>query len=73
MSINKSLWNKDKLSKITNLKEYLEEIFKIKDGVISLKEEEREKEKTYLAAKNRRRFQEDKLERAYEGLERFRK
>lgn len=71
--MNKSLWNKDRLSKITTLKEYLEEIFIIKDSLISLKDEEKKKEKIYLSMKNRRKFQEDKLERAYEGLERFRK
>lgn len=69
----KSLWNKDKLSKITNLQEYMQEIFSIKDLLENLKTEQRKKAKAYNLAKGRVDFQEVKLERAYEGLEKFRK
>ena len=71
--MNKSLWNKDRLSKIDNLQEYLEEIFKMKDGLVLLKEDENKKGNIYLSSKNKRKLQEDKIERAYEGLVRFRK
>lgn len=71
--MSKSLWTKDKLKQIDSLPEYMEEIFKIKDNLFELKDEEGEKEKAFNAARTRRRFQEDKLERAYEGLEKFRK
>lgn len=68
-----SLWNKDVLSKIDSYPEYMKELFIIKDALISLKDKERKKEKEYYGAKAKRKFQQDKLERAYEGLEKFRK
>lgn len=68
-----SLWNKDVLSKIENYPEYMKELFNIKDICIALKGKEKKKEKEYYGAKARRKFQEEKLDRAYEGLEKFRK
>lgn len=70
--VKNSLWNKDKLSKIDNPEDYLKEIFSIKDSLFVLKDEEKEKRRVYNLAKVKRRLQEDKLENAYSGLERFR-
>lgn len=70
---NKSLWNKDKLSKIDNLQEYMKEIFNIKDLLENLKADQRKKAKAYNLAKGKTDFQENKLKQAYEGLEKFRK
>lgn len=66
-------WTKDILKKIDNLPDYMKEIFNIKDILFKLKDEEAEKRKAFDSIRTRRRFQEDKLERAYEGLVKFRK
>ena len=60
--------------KFQTLFEYLNGyVFVIKDSLILMKDDEHKKEKIFLAASGRRRLQEDKLELAYKGLERFRK
>lgn len=61
------------ISKFGSIKEYLEGyLFPIKDNLIELRELERKKEKEFLSAQGRRKLQEQKLNRAYEGLEQFR-
>ena len=71
--MNKSLWSKDNMDKIKTLPEYMEEIWKMKDELDELKTDEAEKEKQFNAARTRRRFKEDKIEKAYEGSAKFRK
>lgn len=71
--VKNSLWNKDKLSKIESYPEYMKELFVVKDLVIAFKEDEKKKERIYFGVKAKRKFQQDKLDRAYEGLEKFRK
>jgi len=61
-------------TKYNSVKEYLDRhIFVIKDSLDEFKKQERAKEKEYRAARSRRLLQQQRLERAYEGLEQFRK
>lgn len=73
MVLNNGLGRPKTITKYNSVKEYLElYLFPIKDLLIELKENEKKKEKEYLSAKGRRELQEQKLGRAYEGLEEFR-
>ncbi len=60
--------------KYDNMHEYLNEyVFKIKDALFLLKDDELKKRKEYNAAVAKVNLQTQKLEKAYEGLEKFRK
>lgn len=73
MVLTNGLGRRKNTTKYHSSFEYLNKyVFPIKDLLISLKGEEHEKEKQYNIAKNRKMLQEQKLERAYDGLENFR-
>ncbi len=73
MVLNNRLGRPKRTIKYTSPADYLNKyIFPIKDILISLKEVEHKKENEFLSASNRKKLQEQKLERAYEGLEDFR-
>ncbi len=61
------------MDKIDSLPKYMEAIWKMKDELVDLKTNEAEKERQFNAARTRRRFKEEKIERAYEGSVKFRK
>ena len=74
MVLTNGLGRPRNVEKYDSVHKYLNEyVFVIKDGFFELKKKEREKEKQYNAARGRRMLQEQKLEKAYEGLEYFRK
>jgi len=65
---------KSRAESYTDPRKYLNEIiFPITDGLELLKTAEREAEKAYLSAKNKRSLQQQKLDYAYNGLNQFRK
>ena len=70
--VKNSLWNKDRLHKIDNLKEYMEEVWRIKDSVFEFRDIMLKKRKIYEKAKAKYDLQNDKLQRAYKESERFR-
>ena len=73
MVLTNGLGRRKNTTKYHSSFEYLNKyIFPIKDLLIALKEEEYKKEKQYNAARNRKLLREQKLERAYDGLENFR-
>ena len=72
--MNNGLGRPSEADKYNNVHDYLNKfLFKLKDALFILKEDEFKKKKEYNAAHNRAMLQEDKLTRAYTGLERFRK
>ena len=74
MVLNNGLGRPRIVTKFKSAYEYLNKyVFVIKDGFFILKDKERIKEREYQAAKNKRMLQEQKLEKAYEGFEVFRK
>ena len=62
------------VEKYSSIHEYLNKyVLVIKDSLFALKEDELKKRKIHDAAVNKVSIQEDKLEKAYEGFEKFRK
>lgn len=74
MVLNNGLGRPKLTSRFSSAFEYLNKhIFPIKDTLFALKDLERKKEKEWLSARNKRLICEQQLERAYDGLENFRK
>ncbi len=62
------------VDKFSSIHDYLENhIFKVKDSLFELQEIEKEKRKAWQGANSRVNLQKQKLEKAYEDLEHFRK
>ncbi len=61
-------------AKYSNVHDYLNQyVLKIKDHVIELRKEEFKQRKAWNAAVAKLRFASQRLDRAYEGFEKFRK
>ena len=62
------------IDKYNSIAVYLDKhLFPIKDSLFEMRKTERKKLKEYEAARNTTTLQGQRLERAYEGLEKFRK
>ena len=74
MTLNNGYGRPKFMTKFKSVNDYLENhIFVVKDNLFKLQDDEKKKEKAYNAARAKANFCRERLERAYEGLEHFRK